>query len=425
MHFKIKKYTILFLLIILLLLSFTKNIFGKNFIQNPIFEGFQSDSEYLVFSKVFQDKYSIDGSKYGLACVTNEENARVDNIWDVIYHNGENIKVGEYPSQLGLQGYIFSFLYNKINMPFWIMKLICCIVLAIIVIRISYIIYHKYGKLMGAVFYITFLLSPWVISFARNLYWVEFTWFLPILIALKLSTNYQKRKIFVPCIFLAILIKCLCGYEYISTIMMGTVSFFIVDFFLEKDRKKRKIIFKTTIEVGIACICAFVVAMCMHASLRGNGNILYGIENIYKNDILRRTIIVSNDVVFPEVYQESLNAGIISTISKYFVWNSNILLGIEGKYFMIMFISTIAIIAYNILRKRKNCYRDMVMYIMFLVTTLSWIILGKSHSYIHTHINFVLWYFGFIQICLYEIIQFICQVTYEIGEKIVKEEKNI
>ena len=79
----------------------------------------------------------------------------------------------------------------------------------------------------------------------------------------------------------------------------------------------------------------------------------------------------------------------------------------------------------NILRKRKNCYRDMVMYIMFLVTTLSWIILGKSHSYIHTHINFVLWYFGFIQICLYEIIQFICQVTYEIGEKIVKGEKNI
>ena len=67
----------------------------------------------------------------------------------------------------------------------------------------------------------------------------------------------------------------------------------------------------------------------------------------------------------------------------------------------------------------------MVMFLVFLATTLSWIILGKSHSYIHTHINFVLWYFGFVQICLYEIIQFICGKTYEIGGKIEKGEKKI
>jgi len=30
--------------------------------------------------------------------------------------------------------------------------------------------------------------------------------------------------------------------------------------------------------------------------------------------------------------------------------------------------------------------------------------LAKSHSYVHIHLNYVLWYFGFVQICLYVIV---------------------
>ena len=57
------------------------------------------------------------------------------------------------------------------------------------------------------------------------------------------------------------------------------------------------------------------------------------------------------------------------------------------------------------------------MFIVFLGTTLSWFILGKAHSYVHTHMNYVLWYFGFIQICLYIIIKFACQKICKIGNK--------
>ena len=207
--------------------------------------------------------------------------------------------------------------------------------------------------------------------------------------------------------------------------MLGTIAFFIVDFFTTKEKEQRKEIFKTTIIVGVACLSAFIIALCTHAALRGEGDILQGVESIYKNDILRRTIIVSDKEAFPEVYQESLNASVRETVSKYFNWDSNVITGIDGKYFRLMFVSALAIIVYDLLKKKENCYRNMVMFLVFLVTTLSWLILGKSHSYIHTHINFVLWYFGFIQICLYEVIQFICEMTYEIGEKIEKGEKRI
>jgi len=44
------------------------------------------------------------------------------------------------------------------------------------------------------------------------------------------------------------------------------------------------------------------------------------------------------------------------------------------------------------------------MYLVFLMATLSWLILAEGHSVIHGFLNSVLWYFGFVQICLYMII---------------------
>ena len=35
------------------------------------------------------------------------------------------------------------------------------------------------------------------------------------------------------------------------------------------------------------------------------------------------------------------------------------------------------------------------------LTSVSWFVLGKAHSYIHTHMNFAMWYFGFVQLLFY------------------------
>ena len=54
---------------------------------------------------------------------------------------------------------------------------------------------------------------------------------------------------------------------------------------------------------------------------------------------------------------------------------------------------------------RKKIKIDLIMmYIVSFFTTLSWFVLAKSHSYVHIHLNYVLWYFGFVQICLYVIV---------------------
>lgn len=410
----------LIVLTLLLILNYSKNIFEDNSIE---FSNFQSDSEFIVFSKIFQDKYNVEGQrKYGLInAIEKGTNKRVENIWNLIENYNEEeteVEMVEYPVNLGLQGFFYSYLYNNLNMPFWVMKFICCFLLAIIVISICTIIYKKYSRLMAVVFYITFLLSPWIVVFARNLYWIEFIWFLPMLLSLMISINYKHKKILVPCIFFTILIKCLCGYEYITTIMLSTIVFFVVDFFDEEYKEKRKEIFKTTIIVGISCLLAFALAICIHGIIRGDGNLQKGIIEIYEKDIVRRTIIDDDNVEVASKYKASKSASAIEVIKLFTSFKTNIILGIEGRFFRLMCIGTIAILVYNIINKKKNSYRDLVMFIMFLSTTLSWFILGKAHSYCHTHLNFVLWYFGFVQICLYIIFKFICEKSYCIGKAI-------
>lgn len=332
---------------------------------------------------------------------------------DARYYNsqGKELETGmisEYPSQYGLQGKIFSRLYKYVY-DISDLNLLCAICTAIVFTIIVFLIARKYNLLMAGCFYITFLLSPWVINFARNLYWVEFTWFIPMIAGLICSIWIDKkwcRILSYVMVFLSILVKCLCGYEYITTIMLGMISFLLVDLivaFVKKDRKKANKILITTIIIGVVALLAFCTAIIIHANIKGNGNIIQGIKTIIQNDLLRRTNGADlND--FSQEYWYSFNASIWATIRKYCHFSTEIITGIDGNMFAIISILPLIIIINN-LKKKKYEITDISLYIVFLITTISWHILAKSHSFVHITMNYVLWYFGYIQICFYIILK--------------------
>lgn len=407
-----KKNFILLLLLIVLMLNFSFHIFVSptESFSGKTYDNFQKDSELLVLHKIYQDKH-YSKTLYGLGTIVDDNNKTINlPSFKNELNSEDNHSFESYTSQYGLQGHIFSFLKINFNIPFKLLNILCSSLLAIVLFFICYIISNKYSKLLGIIFYLTFLLSPWVIAFANNLYWVEFTWFLPTLFALMLSQNYSKKRIYVPLIFASILIKCLCGYEYITSIMLMTISFFIVDLFTCK-KEQRKQIFITILIVGVSCLAAFILALLIHANLRGNGNILEGIKQIYENDIVRRTLNLPGSDKFDQtVFGNSIKASIFDTINKYFVWNTNIIFGISGEFFKLLIFSSFIFAIYDVIEKSKTSKRNLAMYVIFLITTLSWYVLGKSHSYIHVHLNYVLWYFGFVQICLYIVFKQICKI---------------
>ena len=108
----------------------------------------------------------------------------------------ETKSLSDYKSQYGLQGKIFKHLarYINENSVFGALNLLCCMAAAVTFSIIVLLVSKKYNALMGGIFFIVFLLSPWIVNFARNLYWVEFTWFIPMIVGLFCSLYIGNRK---------------------------------------------------------------------------------------------------------------------------------------------------------------------------------------------------------------------------------------
>lgn len=383
--------------LLLLVLLAWNGLYGSIDHGNTQFDSFQQDSEALVLGTIeaYQaGAYSIQPG-YSLGA----------------YHPAENgVSPGTfspYRSQYGLQGAVFAFLSKYIGIE--TMHLLCSFSLAVLEMLIVCLVWHKYDWLLAGVFYGTFLLSPWITNFARNLYWVEFTWFIPMAAGLFCAWKIDNRKCRFLCYvmaFLSMLIKSLCGYEYVSTIMMGIIQFLLVDLLLalmEKERKKSAVLFRTIVGLGIAAIVGFALAIAFHAYFKGDGSITYGIERIIKDDVLRRTN-GGNAFDYGEVYIASLDCSVWSVLCKYFRWNMQIITGLNGNLFPLLCIAPLVVFCTDYWKK-KLYVQDVFLYFITFLTSISWFVLAKAHSDIHTHMNYVLWYFGFVQICLYVILK--------------------
>lgn len=316
-------------------------------------------------------------------------------------------RITAYKSQYGLQGKVYRHLSRYMEEEHMIanLHLISSILTATVFVLIVMILACKYNNLLATCFFVTFWLSPWVVNFARNLYWVEFTWFVPMLIGLfcawKIDNKWCRRMSYIAAL-IAITCKALCGYEYISAIMVGLIAFLFADFIkvcFERKRESAMLLLRTIIIIGVVALIGFVLAICMHAELRGNGNVINGIKIIFEEDVLRTT----NGTDFNQYTDEyfaGVNASAWEVYSRYFKFSTEIITGIEGNLFPLLCVVPLCIFAYEQRKKILNI-ELLALYCIFFLSSISWFCLAKSHSYIHTHMNFVLWYFGYVQICFY------------------------
>ena len=99
----------------------------------------------------------------------------------------------------------------------------------------------------------------------------------------------------------------------------------------------------------------------------------------------------------------SMNASVWEVVCKYFHFSTEIITGIPGSLFIVMVIIPIMVFVHDYSVKSISI-ENVALYIITFITSISWLVLAKSHSYIHTHISYVLWYFGFVQVCFYIIL---------------------
>ena len=100
---------------------------------------------------------------------------------------------------------------------------------------------------------------------------------------------------------------------------------------------------------------------------------------------------------------ESINASVFSVLKMY------MFAGLEGKIVSLFLFSAIICIIYQHKALKKDIKFDAYLLAGMFLGAISWLVLAKPHSYIHTHINFVIWYMGFMQTCLYIVLNTILE----------------
>lgn len=256
------------------------------------YNNFQADSERFAVGSLVHGAREGSLTEYGLvdALETSMPNILVIDVMRE-YCDIQKVEYQNYRSQVGLQGYCYQVIgqlfcddgFVPLIVKFYnIIVGVCCALMALVAMGIIYGVGKKYNSKLAVAFFLTFLLSQWVKDFSVNIYWVEFTWYVPMLLGLIMSLDYKKNdKIrFYALVFLAVSIKSACGYEYITTVMLGLILFPLVDLFTV-DKLERKKVFEITFKLGIVALAGFFAAISVHALIRGGGDIIAGIKDIY------------------------------------------------------------------------------------------------------------------------------------------------
>lgn len=317
--------------------------------------------------------------------------------------------IDSYESQYGLQGKIYYYIArNSPTDPAPFLRNTCCLLLAAVLVAICWAAARKYNWLLGLCFYLVFLLSPWVVCFARNMYWVAFTWFIPMLFGLLCPKN-GKRWIFYGLTFAAVLVKCLCGYEYVSTILIGLILFPLADLLAEKRPADRKIRWQNVLFLGGAAVLGFMTAILIHARVAGDGDLSLGLLEVMKV-AYKRTYLPSGAAEYAEIHRKSHDVSLLGTVVSYFKFPTQVIAGIDGNLFLLFGLAPVFIFLWQIRSGQEVDRRIVLLLVVSLAAPLSWHVLAKAHSVVHHHMNYVLWYFGFVQICLYVIVSFFCKL---------------
>jgi hypothetical protein len=385
-------------------------IFQTNFLRfadDRFFSDFQRDSESLVIGTIVADKYDINKKSGYLGRIRGNTPNTADHLliaYDIYADglNGGNVEFFPRKSQVGIQGVFFAWLHEAFNISrIDHLQLLSSAALSSCVIAL-FVLYRRIFDLrFSIIFLISLATSPWIIAFARNLYWTPFLWFLPAVFAalLYLENRISVKAILLLSIAVALFFKSLTGYEYLSSITIFACAVFVIGPYFDANKINPRPDLRMAFLVFVACIAGFIMALLVHAGLRGD-TIAKGLADIFEEDVKRRTY--GDPEQFPAQYRASLEASPLHVLKAYILdWRTPMVLWVSGKAFVLLVILSGFGLYLKRVTKDTTFKRDMVLLIFMFMAPASWFVLAKSHSFVHGHMNYVLWYLGFVPALIY------------------------
>lgn len=332
-----------------------------------------------------------------------------------------------YDSQIGGQGILFSVLDGIIHLPpqeklnlFHALTALCsAIVLAAIIVWF----YLEFGLTVSLFVLGSAAFSQWLVAFGRILWWSTWAFYLPMAVVM----YYLRRKppsasgeysTFGVVVFLAVFIKCVFnGYEYITTILVMMIVPFIY-YGIRNRISSRKFFAGLSVAAGgsiLAVLLSFFILCLQISSVKGN--FLDGVQHIIYS-FEKRTY--PNPGFYSDEPAPLVKPNILAVVVTYlkgtffdanrFLSSSSVIvtkyvLRISYLHLSALFM-TMSGILLLLMKKFVHENEKRRRLALFWATwfsalaPLSWFVVFKAHSAIHTHMNFIVWqmpftFFGF------------------------------
>jgi len=411
--------------VVLLVLSFYGNFFGV--VDEDWFLNHQRLVEGQIAGRMMvaeQDGLFSHGGFTGL-CGSNLPGRQHQ---DELYIQGARcLNYKPYRSQVGLQATSFA-IFDRLT-PFdrattWnlIQFITACFTAFFVALFLTWL-----GAEFGHVAYVAALaatlFSPWMTVFGRMIYWVSGVFYLPLVAVIFIEWQSDSRPAVRPArvfalVGAAVLLKCLFnGYEYMTTTLFMMVTPVIYIAYAEGWSLVRTA--RRGLLYGVAGISGILISMLILsiqiAAVHRDG-FAGGVRHIVESYQKRSH---GDPGEFPKKYKRSLDASTMKVLSMY---RSGTAFGIgrsfegqhpeklsrKGRFTYDDLIALFAIASALALLLASRLPRDdgAARRLRALVVTtwfaalapLSWFVIFKAHSYVHTHINFLTWHMPFVPI---------------------------
>ena len=389
------------------------------------FDRFQQDTQSFVVGRMVQTRQ--DGwLSFGGLLGWGNAGMRPDESFEwhqyLAYEGGWSFATFEpYLSQPGGSGALFGALDSLLPGPsseklqFFhdLTSLLSALALSLIVLWFAL----EFGFVVSIVVLVSTLASQWLVVFGRNLYWSIWVFYLPLIGSLYwLRRNVGRQSspaAFGALALVVLLAKCLLtGYEYLTTTLV-MLAVPVVYYGLRdgwSPRRAAGLLAAAAVGSAIAIGAAALLLTLQIAAVRGSW--MDGLDHILL--ALRRRSLGDPTGLAPE-FADSLRAPMVNVLLGYLrgrYFDFNRLLTVTDPFlvryvlkFRYLYLIGVFLVASILVWRPRRGNRawparrsgmSLVAVAWFsLLAPLSWFVLFKAHSNVHTHMNFIVWQMPF------------------------------
>jgi len=443
------------------------DIFSEQIVIEGVINGKDEHGKVFLGRITRDNQYFSDQTNTQVRKLKNKKITKLDEIEKNVFG-----KFKRYASQYGLQVNFFYFLKSLGIKDVEIFKGVTALLMSVMVGVLFQLFKKRSSLIIASAFVTPLILSPYVVVFARNLYWMEVLWFLPMVVTIyygKKDLILWKSKIkFFIFLFIAYLLKMLCGYEYLSTICIASIVPIIFYMSWDKNGIKQSII-KLSLS-ATATIFAFIFAISLHvqAFSKSNSTISDNIDYIisiakvrtkanspseikelckYRQDIFKQNVDLEILKTCENSYNKRMSRSPFKVFIRYLifddflpwlgnfsnmkqlnlspdkskgyeilkrVWLKPNLETIKDAFFkidtqikkniIIIFLNTLSFLSLIAIAFYKSSTKIKLALTFSFCAHLSWILLAHGHSVAHFEFNYVLWYLPLIPFCFVAIL---------------------